>query len=153
MGRKLLPHTLAIQEGPALIGREVAKVAESHHQCLATRRRQVAPLRENVARFLPLGRRKALEDLFALTNALLLLGGHGVPLPQALADQLLALRRQALELRIVRHNASLLIGGQFTQAPEKSSRLGMLLGRTSTGAAIRFHPTRWGNLFHPARAV
>ena len=71
---------------------------------------------------------------------LLLLGSHGVPLPQALADQLLALWRQALELRIILHDASLLRGGQFTQAFENSSRLGTLLRRTPAGAAIGFCP-------------
>lgn len=91
MGRKLFPHLLAIQEGLALVGGKVPKVAEGDHQCLAARWSQVAPLGKNVARFLSLGRRKALEYLFALANALLLLGSHGVPVPQVLADQLLAL--------------------------------------------------------------
>ena len=153
MRRKLLPHRRAVQEGPALVGRDVAKAAEGHHHCLATRRRQVAPLGEKVARFLPLGRRKAFQYLFALADALLLLGSHGVPLPQALADQLLALRRQALELRIIRHNVSLLRGGQFTQPLENTPRLGTFLRTTPASPAIGFLPTRTGRWVRPARAT
>lgn len=144
MGRKLLPHTLAIQKGLALVGREVTKVAEGHHYGLATPRRQVAPLGENVARHFPLVWRKALQDFLAFTDALLLHGSHGVPLSQVLADQLLAIRRQALELRIVRHNASLLLGRQFAQASENRSRHGTLLLSISARPAIRFLAARKG---------
>lgn len=140
MRRKLLPYRRALQKGFALARREIAQVTKGYHQCLAAWRRQVAPLGEDVARFLPLGGRKSLQDLFALTNRLLLLGSHGVPLPQALADQILALRRQALELRIILHDAPLLRRGEFTQVPENSARQGALLRRTPIGAAIGFPP-------------
>jgi hypothetical protein len=74
-------------------------------------------------------------------------------LPQALADQLLALWRQALELRIILHDASLLRGGQFTQASENSSRLGTLLRSIPARPAIPFLPARRGGRLRPTSGI
>jgi hypothetical protein len=106
-----------------LVGRKVAKLPESLQNFTAAVETELAPLWEYGARFFSLGRRKALEDLFALAKQLLLLGGQGIPAPQPLADKPLARRRQPPEPRILRHNAFLLGGRQVAQSLEESRSL------------------------------
>jgi len=90
--REPLLNLGASQVALPLVGRKVTKLPESLHDRLAAVRTKLAPLREHGARFLPLGGRKALEDLFTLAKQFLLLGGQGVPAPQPLADEPLARR-------------------------------------------------------------
>ncbi len=106
-----------------LAGRKVAKMPESSQDFTPAVGTELAPLREDSARFLSLGRRKALKDPFALVKQLLLLGGQGIPAPQPLADKPLARRRQPPEPRILRHKTLLFGGWQVAQSPEESRSL------------------------------